>query len=255
MNEDRLFSVQGQGIIVTGAASGIGRAVAIGLAERGARVTAVDRDADRLNELAARDSLGIRVAAGDVADEATVGSIVADHLRDVSRLDAVFAIAGVAGPMKATEQLSVDEFENVMRVNARSAFLLARAVIPTMRAQGRGRIVLTSSVWGVRGELNAPIVPYATSKGAVANLTRQLAAELASAGITVNAILPAAIATRIADGFYDNVDAVAGLVRHVPAGRVVGPEAVVGPAVFLASDASAWVTGHLLPVDGGYLAV
>ena len=107
----------------------------------------------------------------------------------------------------------------------------------------------------VRGEASAPLTPYATSKGAVANLTRQLAVELAPYGITVNALLPAAVETRIADGFYDDPGAVSGLLRHVPAGKVVTAEVMVGPAIFLASDASEWVTGQLLGVDGGYLAM
>jgi NAD(P)-dependent dehydrogenase (short-subunit alcohol dehydrogenase family) len=255
MNQDQLFSVEGRGIVVTGAASGIGRAVAAGLAERGARVTALDRDGDGLAALKSECAQSIRIVAGDAADEATITTLVEGHLAEVGRLDAVFAIAGVAGAMKATAELGLDEFETVMRINVHSAFLLARAAIPVFRERGWGRIVLTSSVWGVRGEPNAPVTPYATSKGAVANLTKQLAVELAADGITVNAILPGAIATRIADGFYDDAGAVAGLVRHVPAGTVVGPEAAVGPAVFLASEASRWVTGHLLPVDGGYLAM
>lgn len=254
MEQDQLFSVDGFGVIVTGAASGIGRALAVGFAQRGASVTALDVDADGLESL--RHSMGRgQVVVGDAADERTVVRLVEDHLKRVGRLDAVFANAGIAGPAVPTTDLPLESFQRVLRTNVESGFLLAKAAVPAFRSAGKGRIILTSSVWGLRGERNSPLLPYATSKGAVSNLTRQLAVELAPYNITVNAILPAAIATRIADGFYDVPTAVEGLLSHVPAGRVVGPELVVGPAVFLASDASAWVTGQMLGVDGGYLAM
>lgn len=254
--QDALFSVEGHGIVVTGAAGGIGRAVALGLSARGAQVTALDLDERGLKELTALPGgERVRTVVGDAADEQVVGDLVAGHLEAVGRLDSVFANAGIAGAMLPTESLSLDDFRRVLRINVESGFLLARAALPVFRAAGGGRIILTSSVWGVRGEPNAPITPYAASKGAISNLTRQLAVELASQRINVNAILPAAVETAIADGFYANPDAVAGLLRHVPAGRVVGPDAVVGPAVFLASEASGWVTGQLLAVDGGYLAL
>lgn len=256
MNQDTLFSVQDHGVIVTGAASGIGKAIACGLSARGARVTALDVDEDGLNKLATLPgNEKMRVVAGDASNEQVVNDLVAEHLRVVGRLDSVFANAGIAGPMKPSDQLSLAEFQRVLQVNVESGFLLSRAVIPVFRQSGRGRIIFTSSVWGSRGEPNAPVTPYATSKGAVSNLTRQLAVELAREQINVNAILPAAIETNIADGFYENSEAVAALLRHVPAGRVVGPEAILGAAVFLASEASAWVTGQLLAVDGGYMAV
>lgn len=254
--EDPLFSVEGHGIIVTGAASGIGRAIASGLSARGAHVTALDVDERGLKELAGLPgSELVRTVTGDAANEQVINDLLAAHLRAFGRLDSIFANAGIAGPMVPTDRLSLADFQRVLRVNVESGFLLSRAAIPVFRASGRGRIIFTSSVWGVRGESNAPITSYATSKGAVTNLTKQLAVELGAERINVNAILPAAIETAIADGFYGNPEAVAALLRHVPAGRVVGPEAVCGAAVFLASEASAWVTGQLLAVDGGYLAV
>lgn len=254
-NQDTLFSVDGHGIIVTGAASGIGKAIACGLSVRGARVTALDLNEAGLKQLAGLPgNEHMRTVTGDAANERVVSDLVAGHLEAFGRLDSIFANAGIAGPMLPTDQLSLQDFQRVLRINVESGFLLSRAAIPVFRAAGRGRIILTSSVWGVRGEANAPITSYATSKGAVTNLTRQLAVELAAERINVNAILPAAIETAIADGFYDNPEAVSALLRHVPAGRVVGPEAVCGAAVFLASEASAWVTGQLLAVDGGYLA-
>lgn len=255
-NQDTLFSVEGHGIIVTGAASGIGRAIACGLSARGARVTALDLNAAGLKELAGLPgNERMRTIAGDAANEQVINDLVAGHVQAFGRLDSVFANAGIAGPMAPTDSLSLQDFQRVLRINVESGFLLSRAAIPVFRAAGHGRIILTSSVWGVRGEASAPITSYATSKGAVTNLTRQLAVELAAEKINVNAILPAAIETAIADGFYDNPEAVAALLRHVPANCIVGPEAVCGAAVFLASEASEWVTGQLLAVDGGYLAV
>lgn len=255
-NQDALFSVAGHGIIVTGAASGIGKAIACGMSARGAQVTALDINETGLRELAKLPgNERMRTVTGDAANERVINDLLAGHLQAFGRLDSVFANAGVAGPMVPTDQLSLDDFQRVQRINVESGFLLARAAIPVFRAAGGGRIIFTSSVWGVRGESSAPITSYATSKGAVSNLTRQLAVELASERINVNAILPAAIETAIADGFYKNTDAVGALLRHVPAGRIAGPEAVCGTAVFLASAASDWVTGQLLAVDGGYLAV
>ena len=254
--QDTLFSVEGHGIIVTGAASGIGKAIASCMSARGALVTALDVDEAGLKNLVSLPgNERIRIVTGDAANEQTINDLVAGHLSSFGRLDAVFANAGIAGAAKPTEQLSLEEFQRVQRINVESCFLLSRAAIPVFRKAGRGRIILTSSVWGVRGEANAPITSYATSKGAISNLTRQLAVELAAEHINVNAILPAAIETAIADGFYENDEAVSALLRHVPAGRSVGPEAICGAAIFLASEASSWVTGQLLAVDGGYLAI
>jgi gluconate 5-dehydrogenase len=251
---DEIFSVSGHGVIVTGAGSGIGRAIAAGFAVRGALVTALDRDPHGLASLVSEHPT-VRVVQGDAAEERVVASLVADHVKAWGRLDTVFANAGIAGAIAPTVQLPLEALQQVLRVNVESGFLLARESIPHFLEAGRGRIILTCSVWGVRGEASAPLTPYATSKGAVANLTRQLAVELAPYGVTVNALLPAAVETAIADGFYDDAAAVAGLLRHVPAGKVTAPNVMVGPAIFLASDASEWVTGQLLGVDGGYLAM
>lgn len=254
---DELFSVVGKSVLVTGAASGIGRAIAAGLASRGARVTAADRDSDGLAALSGDSEAhgwDLLTFECDVSSPASVDLLVAAHCRERRTWDALFANAGIAGDLTPFSEMSLGDFQMVQRVNVEGIFLTVRAAADVMLDSGSGSIVLTSSVWGERG-FGAPIASYAASKGAVSNLTRQLAVEMAPYGVRVNAILPAGIRTSIADGFYDNAAAVQDLTLRIPMGRVAEADVAVGPAVFLASEASAWVTGHLLAVDGGYLAL
>jgi len=251
------FSVQGKSIVVTGAASGIGRSIAMGLAAAGARVTAGDVDDEALSRLLAdADGAGLELQTVhcDVSEPADVSHLIRVHTERWSGLDAAFANAGIAGRMVPVTEISLEDLHRVLRVNLDGAFLVARAAVDVMVPQGHGSIVMTSSVWGERG-FEAPILGYAASKGAISNMVRQFAVELAPLGIRVNGILPAGIRTSIADGFYENEAAVAALARRLPAKRIAEPDVVIGPAQFLASEASEWVTGHLLPVDGGYLAL
>jgi gluconate 5-dehydrogenase len=248
-----LFDLSGRVVLVTGAGSGIGRGIALGLGGMGARVWGMDRDAAGLAETAAQAGAGFTPLTGDIAREADVEAAFARVLDAEGRIDVVFANAGIAGKPLSIDDLDFEEWRRVNAVNLDGAFLTARAAARAMKRQGAGKIILTASTWGVRGTSVAPFTAYAASKGAVVNLTRQLALELAKTGVTVNAIAPGGFATNMANGVLDDVAADA-LMARMPMGRFVTPEAMVGPAAFLASAASDWVNGVLLPVDGAYLA-
>ncbi len=253
-----LIDVDGKVVVVTGAGSGIGRGIALGLAGLGAVVYGGDVSAEGLEgtaEAAAEASVEIHAVECDVSDEASVEALFEAVAAGHGPPDVVFANAGVAGPIVPVEELATEDWHRTLAVNLDGVFFTARAAYRRMIPRGRGKIVLTSSTWGVRAAADGGFTSYAASKGAVSNLTRQLAVDMAPHGVTVNAIAPGGFRTNIADGFYDSQpEAVESLRASIPSGRIVTPEEAVGPAAFLASRASDHVNGHVLALDGGYLA-
>ena len=248
------LSLAGQVALVTGAGHGIGRASALALAQSDAFVVASDVDYRRAaeTEQLIKDAGYEGVAAiADVTDEAAMASVVEDIVRTHGRLDVVHANAGVLMAGTALTQ-TLDEWDRTFTVNVRGTFLTARAVLPQMIKQRSGSIIITASVSGLIGEPD--LVAYNSSKGALVNLTRQLAIEYAEHGIRVNGVCPGWIET----GFNDPVLGHLGseeldqLVQtQVPLGRQGVPEDIAPSVVFLASDWARYITGQLLPMDGG----
>jgi NAD(P)-dependent dehydrogenase (short-subunit alcohol dehydrogenase family) len=242
--------------IVTGGASGLGRAIALGYAREGAHVAIVDRDYEGAGATAgAVESAGRRALAvqADVARAALCTEAVERVVAELGRVDVLLNAAGVSSNepfLEATE----NEFERVLQVDLKGTFFFAQAVARQMVQQGRGAIVNVASQSGsayVRG-LSAE---YHAAKAAVMQLTRVMAVELGPRGVRVNAIAPALMLTPLTQPRWDRVPEMREYhLSKLPIGRVGQPEDVVGPAIFLASDESAYLTGHILYVDGGYTA-
>jgi 3alpha(or 20beta)-hydroxysteroid dehydrogenase len=243
----------GRVAVVTGAAAGFGLAVATRLAAEGARVVMVDRAAEALRERAAALPDALAVVA-DVSQEADVDSYVRQAVEHHGGVDLFFNNAGIEGRWAEMTELSVDEFDSVMAVNARGVFLGLRAVLRVMKPQRRGSIVNTASMAGIRG--GAVNAPYVASKHAVVGLTRCAALEGAPYGIRVNGIAPGHIDTRMAraltvqldpedpQGVYERVAA------SVPLGRYGTAEEVANLAVWLLSDEASYLSGSTHLVDG-----
>ncbi len=251
---DPIFDLAEKVVVVTGAGSGIGQGIAVGLAERGARVIGFDVSAEGLADTRKRaEGFGFEAAVVDVTVEEQVAKAMRRVAQEHGRVDVAFANAGISGLPIEFDELTLSEWRDVHAVNLDGAFLVAREAARIMKPRRAGKIVFTASTWGVRGTRVAPFIAYASSKGAIVNLTRQLALELAPFGVTVNCIAPGGFSTNIAAGLLDEK---AGdlLLSKIPLGRFAQPREMVGPAVFLPTAASDWVSGAMLPVDGGYLA-
>ena len=252
------FDLRRRHIAVTGAANGLGLSICQGLLEFGAVVTAIDHDGDALK--AAADQLGadseFSPQVCDVADQEAIAAVIADSAAAHGRLDAVFANAGIAGgPSLEVDagriyELDWATFDHAMSVNLRGALATIKAAAIAMRPSGRGSIVATVSTAGLRGESMVGY-GYNCSKGALTNLVRQAAIDLARDGIRVNGIAPGPIRTNIGGAGPIPEAIERKWSSTVLLGRMGWPHEIQGLAGFLVSDASSFMTGAVVPLDGG----
>ena len=249
------FRLDDKVAIVTGASSGIGERIATMFADVGATVYAVARRADRLATLAERRA-AIRPWPCDLADEEAVEQLVADLLADTPQIDVLVNNAGISNIARAQDEATAD-FRRIVDLNLAATFVLSRDAGRAMIDRGQGgSIVNIASVTGVVG-LGRPLpqAAYAASKGGCVNMTRELAAQWARHGIRVNAVAPGWVDTEMTSEWLSTDRGRETVQRLVPLGRPAEPAEVACAALFLASEASSYVTGAVLPVDGGWTAV
>jgi 2-dehydro-3-deoxy-D-gluconate 5-dehydrogenase len=248
----RAFSLEGRSALVTGARSGIGRAIALGLAAAGAGVALWGRSsnlADTAREVDRAGRLLLTVEA-DLADTEHIEDVCA-RLLATQRIDILVNNAGIIRRGPAIDSPRQD-WDDVMAVNLDAVFLLSQCLARPMLERGSGKIINVASLLSFQGGIN--VVAYTASKHAVAGLTRALANEWAGRGVQVNAIAPGYIRTDNTRPLVEDPKRYQAILDRIPAGRWGTPADLVGAAVFLASSASDYVNGHVLAVDGAWLS-
>jgi NAD(P)-dependent dehydrogenase (short-subunit alcohol dehydrogenase family) len=264
MKQADLFNVQGHVAFITGAASGLGLAFAEVMAENGAHVVLADIDATGLEKAASRlkaAGCAVEPMAVDVGDTDALRAAIDNTAARHGRLDAVFANAGISSgpgwelsPSGTIDAMDLALFERAIEINLKAAFLTIRFAATHMKRQKRGSIIATTSIAGLRSE-GLVGYGYVAAKAALGNVVRHAAVELAPHNVRVNAIAPGPFLTNIAGGrLHREPETARRFAAHVPMGRMAQPDEIKGLALLLASPAGSFITGAIIPIDGGTTA-
>ena len=237
-----MFDLTDKVVLITGATGGIGGAIAQKMKEAGARVVVTGRSAEKL---AGFDDSYIKIAA-DLSKEDAAEKLIADTIEKAGRIDVLINNAGITADTLMM-RMSDEQFDNVLNTNLRATFKLCRACLMPMMKQRFGRIINMASIVGVVG--GAGQANYAASKGAIIAMTKSIAAEVASRGITANAIAPGFIKTPMTDVLSDELKKK--YLEQIPAGRFGEPIDIANTCVFLASDEASYINGQTIHVNGG----
>lgn len=258
MQLSSLFDLSGRRVLVTGAASGLGLAISEAMLEAGARVLMSDMNLDLLEAQAHRLKTrhpNVACVGLDVSDASEVDRVI-DAMAAEGPIDCVFANAGISAgrgfivEAGRLENVDLASWDRVLRVNLDGVMTTLRAAVRHMLPRKSGRIVVTSSIAGLRSESLSGYA-YIASKAAVNNLVRQAAVELAPHNVLVNAIAPGPFATELNGGRLRLPESVERMKTHIPMGRMADPQEIKGLALLLASPASSYMTGAVIPIDGG----
>jgi NAD(P)-dependent dehydrogenase (short-subunit alcohol dehydrogenase family) len=254
MNSSELFRLEGKTALVTGSAQGLGKEIALGLAQSGCSLVLADivDPEETARQVAETGSRSVSVKA-DISDEAEVEKMVGKAISEYDRIDILVNNAGISQlSYTASEDLPVEEWDKIMSVNLRGTFLCCKHVGKQMIRSGGGSIISISSTAGMNGIVRAPA--YCASKAGIVLLTKSLALEWTRHHIRVNAVAPHYLETELTKGLRASEKVYDGLVKQIPMRRFAKPTEVVGAVLLLSSPASSYITGSVVAVDGGFLA-